>query len=1064
MDDNEHEQENDIDHDYDDQDGGFNDSKKKFTQSEWLATERILPEHQRNVLNALVEYALNGNDVLMPNAKYCAIGEDHYLKHRDKLVNKKLVQKLKMQHDTNQTCEKKKSKKQKETNKADKIREQNNMKIIDNAIIKAFELVNMEQYINQNENLRSEYLEIRGIAFIYLAYCCFVESISIEIEDIYEIIAGLQKFTKEYKNLIDFTFKNKMTLSETLYCDMEWWINKLVNEKQFSVEKVFDIAPRLICNTIYDNSIPHVGISPRKHQQQLHDAVLNSLNSGSMIRYHAAIGSGKTYAMNVLLGAAAKKIIDAGGRCIILSVCHAKSVQLTAGNILYNANLPFAMAFNNSEDPNGFTITNSNSCREEPFERIAVIVANTNVAYKILRSWNEQNLMNEYGVILCFDEPTIGADIKHSNELHENMKILTELPKNVILSSATLPPATHLKQIIDSYKAKYSTAEFIDIFSDETHIGCDMISFTGNLVVPHLGTKTSTELERIIFNIKESPLFGRLYTSAVLKNLHYQMTNTGIQDIPSINSTNISEMNNNNVRKQSMDLLRILSKQSNHVITKVCSSKLMPDVPIIKQINKDSVTDDDPDDVFVFDDADDDEPIIDATNIDLHKLGTQLAWKFTNGTIVATNNPVQFARTYFADLVKDIYSTELVNNTTVQKGNSKKQSNDELTESDIELSKMFQTDDSNDNVKVKSIKHILQLYEAKLKIYNNMKERIYKRFDNEKKMNDELDALEEMRPFIEFPEDCCINTFRHIERYAKSYSDNIKSSHRTRGYLEGIPVNSMSVDDFITALLFAGVGIYAKNTTELDQTYLSTVLTMAHNGELAYLIADDSICYGTDFSINNIIISDDFAEKHSVSSIMQYIGRAGRVGQSWRAFGYVSDNVGKRIIEYIRNMNDSIVEAQNMTDEFNNIRIKKINDLDKQYEMIKQKYNVDGTLKKMNIEFVSNKKPEPIVEKPKLPIVNLSTIIASNKKPITNATDNSQNNDTDWRKKNNNKTSNNNSYKPKSTDTKLDNAQKTKPTENKSDVYKPPHTKNNNKSANKTESKSADNDMNWRKK
>ena len=69
----------------------------KFIDSKNLIAEYVILTHEHFDhiwgVNALVEYALNGNDVLMPNAKYCAIGEDHYLKHRDKLVNKKLVQK-----------------------------------------------------------------------------------------------------------------------------------------------------------------------------------------------------------------------------------------------------------------------------------------------------------------------------------------------------------------------------------------------------------------------------------------------------------------------------------------------------------------------------------------------------------------------------------------------------------------------------------------------------------------------------------------------------------------------------------------------------------------------------------------------------------------------------------------------------------------------------------------------------------------------------------------------------------------------------------------------------------
>ena len=92
-------------------------------------------------------------------------------------------------------------------------------------------------------------------------------------------------------------------------------------------------------------------------------------------------------------------------------------------------------------------------------------------------------------------------------------------------------------------------------------------------------------------------------------------------------------------------------------------------------------------------------------------------------------------------------------------------------------------------------------------------------------------------------------------------------------------------DDFILKLLFCGVAIYAQSG--LSAKYLDKVEELASQNFLAYIITDESLCYGANFPISNVILKDDLSSKLNMNEMFQLIGRAGRVGQSWTARAFL---------------------------------------------------------------------------------------------------------------------------------------------------------------------------------
>jgi hypothetical protein len=116
--------------------------------------------------------------------------------------------------------------------------------------------------------------------------------------------------------------------------------------------------------------------------------------------------------------------------------------------------------------------------------------------------------------------------------------------------------------------------------------------------------------------------------------------------------------------------------------------------------------------------------------------------------------------------------------------------------------------------------------------------------------------------------------------------------------LEELPLD-LNIPDIFYLLLFSGVGVYSPSNKSLSSNYYDLILNLASNGQLAFMLADDSICYGANYPFSNVIISDDIADVHSISTIFQLAGRAGRVGTSYQAFIRVGNNTGNRIMNYI---------------------------------------------------------------------------------------------------------------------------------------------------------------------
>ena len=214
---------------------------------------------------------------------------------------------------------------------------------------------------------------------------------------------------------------------------------------------------------------------------------------------------------------------------------------------------------------------------------------------------------------------------------------------------------------------------------------------------------------------------------------------------------------------------------------------------------------------------------------------------------------------------------------------------------------------------VESIQKIIGIYKKNLSRYEAAIEKMKSRIKNDDDRSKEEDTM--CTPTLNFPSYLQINTFDHIKKYIPEQRKTMQS--KSPLILESIPTDLNIPDEFIT-LLYAGIGVYNPDNEDfLKSGYTNLVLELAISGSLAFVVSNDSICYGADLPFCHVIIGSDLAENHSISTIYQLMGRTGRVGKSWRAQVHLTcEKLEKRIRDNFVVDEDSVsIEAINLQKE-----------------------------------------------------------------------------------------------------------------------------------------------------
>jgi hypothetical protein len=875
---------------------------QKYNEKQWQEVEKRVPEFDREVLKMLM-CSGKGREFVGKQTILKAMGDQLYLLCRPEIIIKNslgtkvynLFRDESLVEDEESKEEQKKEKKKKgkkggkgkknqpKISKRDMFRLENAKNIVQKKMETIIPSLNPDNYMPFSA-LNSDIMEIRLIGFIYaLWFICRNKSKygkENKLPFTLGVIVAAERFINVCKKYVGNNMITPGQMSEVspkAIEDLEKYYAKAKSIFTFDGFTICDYAPELLIYTPMDKFTPSKGITLRKNQRDVLEFVKKNFESGFLLSYLAMIASGKTTCSIALITfmETMRNTSPKYSDLQFIFCCNLASVKTQVAQYCYTCNIPFGLG--NKHSDGTARITNSWNCSSDK-ERL-VIICSPDAAYELLAQSSDDTLQKYF---LFHDEPTIGADAKGSDALIENVKVMSKLPRWTILSSATMPDLDELSDFTEKFKEDHPDAVTGTVYSDEIQIGCDVMTNELNLVVPHLGCKTTDELSKIIETIKRNPFLGRIYTHNVARTLWNVCDKLSVKDLPNIPEifSKVENLSADNIRKHVMEILILVSKSGDEVVEKVCSTSIS--LSGVSGANEDKDTEEediDDDDGFEWET---DEVSIDDGPVNYEALGTTQAWRYLNMNLIADSDPVEFTFKNFKPLL------------------------DALKEKK-----------EDDDISVSTAKSLLSRYKKEIDAHEKEKATLERNIENEDELSKKLQELEEERPKIGLPKYAQVNTKEHIIKFAPGSLTKIHRRFvREPLTLENIQFNDITVPDNITLLLMCGIGIYAPGHELLDQNYTTVVLSMASTGQLAYMISNSYICYGTNYPFNRVFVTKAFAKMHSVFTIFQLLGRAGRVGKSWKAEAYVDDECARRIIDYTRNPDKYNEESKNMLDVF----------------------------------------------------------------------------------------------------------------------------------------------------
>jgi hypothetical protein len=781
--------------------------------------------------------------------------------------------------------------------KADVIRMEGTIKKLNERLSVMLNSLNPDKLAIPSESImNSPILEIRAIGFIYMAWFIIKhKSEYIAAGDIitpYGIIVSLQRFIKILEGYITNGGYNAMkpeesqTISPTVIADLKHLETLAIQEYKFNGVALYEKASELILGSQYDAYLPRKRREAFEHQKMVSRSIMDidNLKVGMMMFYRTNTNSGKTSSIINLATAVQqlrKRYPSVFGDLQVIATCDVQPVLTRWGQLLYHAGIPFGIGSkrywpqNNPEltrkikqkamdemsadrdciDAN-MRFSNSDTC--ESLRDRVVIVCEPEIALKILSRAPEAATR----FVLLHDEPTMYADDMENPKLAINMSVMKQSPKWSIFSSATLPCNDKSAVFIEHHKRKFPAAKFIDNYSSEIYTCCNVYDFAGQIIVPHSGCSNIKELSMAIEHIKSNPFLGKLYTPISIRQLYERATRIGMKNtafmkkVPNIKEifNNVENLYPDNVRKIALDILDSLCILEDSQIKTICQNG--------KTQHADSESDDNSES---------------ESEIDFQNLGTTEAHKFPYLNLIATPAPLEILNTSYNSLVVDIKK------------------------------------------KIGSLGKLEDEYDKRMEAWNDTYDALGKKIKKPDELSRQQSEMQDSRPKLYYPDECQINTRGHISKYARAMLPRFnKSKFRIPNDIREFDLDDMHIIEEHKLELIAGVGCYGNpETIHMDENYLDNVLDLTSQKKMETLIADSSICYGTDYPIGGVIITEAFSDEHSLNTVYQLMARAGRGRKSSTAEIYVHPKCAANILETVKMGKDARNnEVENMIKKF----------------------------------------------------------------------------------------------------------------------------------------------------
>lgn len=690
-------------------------------------------------------------------------------------------------------------------------------------------------------------MEFRGLTFIYMVDFILknMKTYREKKPEVYELICAIQRFITVSETYQGKSFEDScalMSVAATLIDDLKHSLGELKVKVPFDGEIMIREAPQLMLHDAnkYARAMPSKPIEMRPSQRQLMETILNHLD-GFLIFFIAAMASGKTTLAVAIAAEILRLILEeklpAGTQ--LLFVCNVVEVRGKVATDCYNAGIPFAITRLSKKGK--AVISNQDMTKDE--SRL-VVVASPETAIQLLEKDPEK-------YILYFDEPTCSAGKKHvladpdakevdtdddpdsKHQLEAIARLWSILPKRTILGSALLPEPEKLPTVLGPHLKKFPDTHVAVQVTREIPIAATFHTFDGKLVRLHDTCETKQQLERYIEQCKIDPQLGKMLSYPIANQLRDSMNANKIDGVPDMRKrfSQVDNMTADKVRQVCIEMLELASNQSDEQIKKICSHT---------------------------------DRQYDTGSVDFANLGTTGAGKFTHMTLVATNDPIKFAKEAFGSLIKDIQKA---------------------------------------GINTADYRKFIADHEARMTEYKKNKASEEKRAGEKKKSTSDGHRFEKETPG---DNDC---------------RGNIpKLQWPSRFQLSKIDVNQFPLSEFkdtdslLVFLLFCGIGLKAPKQIK-NTVYNFEVSKLAKTGDLAFYICDDSIASGANLAnLRTVMVMPDFREYNSVNTVKQIMGRAGRAGKSPTATIYADRATVQQLLDCVMDPDnlDCDLEAQNI--------------------------------------------------------------------------------------------------------------------------------------------------------
>lgn len=677
------------------------------------------------------------------------------------------------------------------------------------------------------------------------------EKIDYYQNELIEVIVGFNKIIAEKKT--------NNSISQTCLMDLQNWIDyskKIIN---FDSKNVIVNMPELIFKTVYDGMLQHKQTGLYQSQKEIFKFVTE--NQKYLALVHTMLGSGKTSMILPICGWLSSNIKN---KTKLIFCCPNEVVLLEVAHMVYGMGVSFAIVIHDQEENKLQYKWSSFADKKNPDETAILYLCDIYVARMLLeermnclenkRLFLEANRRDPINYplvenripsvpdyILMGDELTKDADSQNGFMIDSGFSITTEVfvdlmkvaPPKIILMSATLPTAEQLPEFYGSIVNAHPNMVTRSFASSEAKIGCALISSVGELYAPHTGFETIDDIKHVLSVIKTNPFIGRFYTFEVLLLMveTFQQMALPVPDL-SVMFDDPSKANQTNIQQTAYKMLeQLIETGSDDIVKKICLMK--------KNV---------------------------GNGVDLSTIFTTDIQRFNKGCLIFSADPVTTAlevyQANFNKFLKSKSERNIFQQVRIDTILSKYQREMESFEKAIK-----RVENKSDDGIIKRNKE------------NDTKERVRtETWQITSNMTDQ-------RPIWDFPQSLQLCSAEHL---AKVKCHAVMTGTGGLVSPDDLP-STTNVSMEILTLLASGIGIYSINNPALDDEYLQTVLLLAKKGVIKTIFTDSSIAYGTNLAVSDIImidqpvtqdamITESIIDKHSIKTIFQMLGRAGRGG------------------------------------------------------------------------------------------------------------------------------------------------------------------------------------------